>query len=84
MIPERAQKAIDRYVQEHEPPSGFFHAVLANKLKEAVLRADEENRAALADILLYCYFDIPAECWGSPGIVDKWLRMEAEPQEPVR
>lgn len=83
MIPPATQYAIDHYVESHQVLGGFIHAVLANDLERAALLADKDNAPALAEIALYCRNEIPAACWGSPAIVDKWLRMDPEPQESV-
>ena len=79
MIPERTKQAIDQYVSAHTPRGGFLTAVLSNDLKGAFGRADEENRAALFDIVGYCYNEIPSECWGSPAKVEAWLAARPRP-----
>jgi hypothetical protein len=68
--------SINRYVDLHCPTGDFLYAVLTNNLKEAVGRADEENLAALPEIVGYCYNEIPFDCWGSPARVAAWLNVE--------
>lgn len=72
-IPDYTLAAINRYVEERVPPSGFLSAVLENNLMEAFGRADENNRAALFEIVSYLYNDAPSACWGSPAKVSAWL-----------
>jgi len=72
-MPETTKTTIDNYVAHRLPPGGFVNAVLANNLSDAVGRADDGNRAALADIVSYCHWEIPGDCWGSTAAVDAWL-----------
>lgn len=73
MIPKHTQEALDRYVNQHIMPGSFLLAVLSNRLFDAVARADRENLAALKDICLYIYNELPGDCWGSSDIVYKWV-----------
>jgi hypothetical protein len=73
MIKQSTIDSIRRYADLHCPTGGFLEAVLSNDLKEAFGRADEENFAALGEIVRYCYNEIPHCCWGSPEKVEKWL-----------
>ena len=61
------------YVEERIPPGDFLYAVLTNDLRESFGRADEENRAAMFEIVAYCWNHIPCTCWGSPERVREWL-----------
>ena len=87
MIPTRTKDAIDRYVEAHRPVGGFLAAVLSNDLAYSFWRADQENRANLFDIVVYCWNEIPAPCWGSPQKVKAWLqaphkRVQDMPNDP--
>jgi hypothetical protein len=73
MIPERTKASIDRYVKDHMPTGDFLYAVLTNNLTESIGRADDENGAALKEIVQYIYNEIPWGCWGSPERVKRWL-----------
>lgn len=73
MVPERMRESIRAYVEERRPIGGFLTALLSNNLMNATLRADDENRAALADWVGFLYEYAPANCWGSPEIVAAWL-----------
>ena len=73
MIPEHTQAALDRYVNHRIAPGGFLTKVLCNDLFGAVGQADSANRAALPEIVVYIYNELPANCWGSQEIVWRWL-----------
>ena len=74
MIPEYTKAAIDRYVNDRLQPGGFLTAVLTNNLMDAHNRADDQNSAAMEDILKYVYWEIPSLAWGSEEKVAAWLR----------
>ena len=65
---------IQRYVEHKQKPSGFVMVLLTNDLHGAVSRADGDNRADLADIVEFMRAHVPAEAWGSPEKVAKWLK----------
>jgi len=65
--------ALIRYIDERREPGGFLKAVLSNDLINAVGRADTKNRADLAEIVQYCYNELPSRAWGSPEKVKAWL-----------
>jgi len=68
------QDGIDKYVRDHCPPGSFLTAVLSNDLRESFARADEENIRDMFEIVSYCYNKIPMTCWGSPEVVEAWLK----------
>jgi hypothetical protein len=65
---------LKNYVEERIPPGDFLYAVLCNDLCESFCRADDQNRAAMFEIVAYCWNHIPATCWGSPERVQAWLK----------
>jgi len=71
--PNGVIESLHRYVDERILPSDFIYAVLTNNLREAFRLADEANLAALHEIVIYCWNNIPAECWGNPAKVAAWL-----------
>lgn len=73
MIPEHMHDAVKRYVLDHIEPGSFLTSILLNDLKEAAARADETNRAALANWASFCVNALPTVCWGNAERVDKWL-----------
>lgn len=74
MIPVHTKDILDRYVQRRYSPGGFLTCVLSNDLFGAVAQADEENRAALPDIVSYIYCNLPAMAWGNRETVRDYLR----------
>ena len=70
---DSVKDSIDLYVKVGCQPGGFLIAVLSNDLREAFARADQENIAAMFEIVKYCWNEIPSECWGSPEKVNDWL-----------
>jgi len=77
-VPLLVLDSLDRYVQHHIQPGGFLTAVLENNLKEALGRADSQNRYALFDIVMYIYNEIPFQCWGSEEAVKEWLKRDSK------
>ena len=65
--------SIRRYADDHIPTGGFLTAVLTNDLREALGRADTSSQIGLFDIVRYCHWEIPGNCWGSPEKVEAWL-----------
>lgn len=75
-VPQHMREHIRAYVEERRPIGHFLTALLSNDLKNAALRADNENRAALVDWVGFLYEYAPSNCWGSPEIVAAWLAEE--------
>ena len=73
MIKESIIRGIRRYADEHCPTGGFLRAVLSNDLRESCFRADDNNVVDLVEIVKYCHWEIPSNCWGSPEKVEAWL-----------
>lgn len=74
-IPKRTLETIDDYVKHGFEPGGFVRAVLENNLALSFGAADEHNRAALFEIVQYIYSKVPNDAWGSPEIVNDWIKM---------
>lgn len=77
MKPE-TKDGIDRFAREGCPVGDFLYAVLTNNLKDAFGRADGDNKQDLEEIVRYCYWEIPANCWGSEEKVEAWLDEHAK------
>ena len=73
MIKQTTLDALNRYVTLHVPTGDFLRGVLSNNLLESFELADDENLAALHEIVMYIYNEIPSRCWGSPEKVKAWL-----------
>tara|TARA_R110000744_G_scaffold114766_1_gene214698 strand:+ start:109 stop:369 length:261 start_codon:yes stop_codon:yes gene_type:complete len=70
--------SINRYVEDGLEPGGFVKAVLSNDLVDALNKADTASLSGLKDILKYCIWKIPPECWGSRAKVDAWIICKRE------
>lgn len=73
MMKDITKETIDNYVKHGIPTGGFMEAVLCNDLKEAIGRADAENLRDIKEIVSYVYWEIPANCHGSPEKVREWI-----------
>lgn len=72
-IPSHMHEPLLRYITEHSPVGGFLTAVLTNDLKEACMRADDQNLFVIPVFIGYLYNYAPSLCWGSQEQVKKWL-----------
>lgn len=79
MIPTQIIYAIQHHVLHGQHGGSFVTAVLENNLREAISYADEECLAALAEIVRYCYNNIPMRCWGSELTVKNWQKIGGDP-----
>lgn len=82
-IPPATLESIRSYVEDGIPPGDFLYAVLTHNLREAFARADEENTAAMRDIVVFCWAEIPAECWGNSEKVSAWMKKKAKEEPPL-
>lgn len=73
-IPERILAGLTRYASYGTPTGHFLRAALENNLREAVLRADTNSLAALRDIVLFIYNEMPSDCHGSKEKVEAWIK----------
>ena len=78
LIQSRFRESLERYIEHGYQPGGFLTAVLANDLKEAVGRADEEALQNIPHIVAYLYNDAPGMAWGSPELVKGWMAHKRE------
>lgn len=73
VIPEHMQQALLRYVTEGVQPGDFLTAVIRNDLRNAVMRADEENLPLIKLYLLWFYNVAPQGCHGSFDMMEQWM-----------
>lgn len=78
-LPTFVLETLRRYVDNHVPAGGFVGAVLENNLCESIVRADDVNLPALPAIVKYLFWEVPANCWGSPEKVAAWLSVGPTP-----
>ena len=73
-IPQYMHGGITRYVMHGIAPGGFLSAVVENDLCGALGRADDTNRSIIWNYVNLFYNDAPSECWGSPDMVNNWIK----------
>lgn len=73
-LPAHCREALRRYVDDGTPPGHFLTALLSNDLNSTFARADDTNRPAIYDYLLWLYNWSPAGCHGSPENFENWIR----------
>lgn len=79
-LPEHIRDAMKLYLEDGVEPGSFLTAVLSNDLRRAVLLADKTNLQHLTNIVSYCYSCVPCISWGSPELVEAWLKRFRVPQ----
>ena len=75
-IPDRMERGIVDYIDNHIMPGSFLQAVFENNLVEAVGQADPQNLYNLPAYASYLYNEVSADCWGSPEKVKRWVKMK--------
>jgi hypothetical protein len=68
MVPKKTFEAIQDWIAKGTHPSqlgSFVRAVLTNDLRTAVGKADEENLAALKEIVGWVYWNVPSGIYGT-------------------
>lgn len=80
-VPESLWDGLVEYIVTRRRTGHFLEAVLANDLKEACGRADDDNRVRLYDIVFFLYNYTPGDCWGTPVKVKAWLEAPYAPPE---
>lgn len=73
LVPERLRPGLERYFADRVRPGGFLCAVLANDLREATGRADDEHLPHLRNLVRFLYNYAPAKSHGSAEAVEAWL-----------
>lgn len=73
-VPEDILRSLTAYILDLRPTGEFLRAVLSDELTEAVCRADDDNLAALPQIVKFIYNWLPENSWRSPEKVSNWLR----------
>lgn len=73
-VPEHMHDGIVLYLLHGYQPGSFMTAVLENDLKEACMRADDENRRAIYQHVAFLYNYAPSNAWGSPARVADYMQ----------
>jgi len=76
LLPDHMIDGMIDYWDNHLPPGDFLQAVLANRLVDACLRADDININYLRNYAEWLYWYAPGRPmgWGSEEAVDEWLK----------
>lgn len=72
-IPDRMMRSIEAYIQKGQPVGDFLQAIICNDLREAVVRADDENIRNLPAFVYYFYQNAPSQCWGTRNHYNNWV-----------
>lgn len=72
-IPPRMHPGIINYLVHHQLPGDFLQAIIANNLRAAVERADDENIHLLPAYVSFFYNHAPLGSWGSAKAYKKWI-----------
>jgi hypothetical protein len=75
-IPALTLETLRNYIEYGVVTGGFLNSVLTDSLFGAYAKADNENREALGDIVMFIYNEAPGGCWGSKDHVKEWLDKE--------
>lgn len=74
LLPPYMFDGVVRYVVQGIPPGDFMKAVFCNDLKGAVGRADDQNKMALADWVIFMVNYMPSVSQGSPERYENWIK----------
>jgi hypothetical protein len=72
-VPEHMHDGYINYLLHGIEPGSFLLAVLSNDLSAAFAYADETNRNAMYQHVMFLYNAAPNACWGSVAKVLSWL-----------
>jgi hypothetical protein len=71
-IPALTALTLADFLVDGMPTGDYLRAVLSNDLMGAFNRADDENTAALPEVVKWCRWHLPSGAWGSGAKVDAW------------
>lgn len=80
-MPEAIHRGLKRYRDTGCPTGGFLQAVLENNLMKAFAAADPQSTASMKDIVRWCYWNLPADAWGSAKQYKDWVEKHRASQE---
>lgn len=72
-LPRHMRETARLYVESGIAGGSFFNAVVSNDLCKAFACADEENAAAMRQLVMWLYNFAPDGCHGSPKNVANWI-----------
>ncbi|MGD8305123.1 MAG: hypothetical protein PVF17_00585 [Ignavibacteria bacterium] len=75
-FPEMTAYSLRNYLNFGTKPGSFLTALLANDLKNAVTKADDENILLIREYVRWLIFNAPDESWGTYDKVNAWIKEE--------
>jgi hypothetical protein len=80
-VTEQAGLALTLYIEKGIPPGPFLTAVICNDLMSAVSHADTDNIKLIPSYVKYLFNEAPGDCWGSPEIMQTYMRKKRKFKE---
>jgi hypothetical protein len=71
-LPEALRGGVRRWIESGIQPGGLLSAVIANDLRQALLRADPFNLSLIPAIIGWFLDQAPSKCWGSVAEAEGW------------
>lgn len=72
-IPEITAHNLKMYIQHGQYPGSFLTSVLSNDVFTAMEFADDENKAALGELVHAIKWKSPIGCYGNAEKVQAWM-----------
>lgn len=73
-VPSHLRPGLERYIKDGIRPGGFLSAIIANDLREAVLRAATvATFESILGIVKFLCFECPDPSHGSPEKFEAWI-----------
>jgi len=77
-VPPHTLDALRKYRDCGYPVGHFLSAMMANDLRGACNRADDENAPAICDIFRWIYNRMPTAAWGTYEDVIAWVHDDTQ------
>jgi hypothetical protein len=78
LLPGHLRDGMQRYMEFGIEPGGFLRAVLENNFEMALSRADMSLERSDLDAIVFFLQTLPSDAWGSPAIVQAWIKGHEE------
>jgi hypothetical protein len=73
-VPAHLHEGFVMYLVHHVNPGSFLRAVLENKLRDSLWRADATSARMMPEIVRFLYEFAPCGAWGSEELVAEYLK----------
>lgn len=74
-LPVTTYHDVVAYVLRGQPLGHFLTALITNDLRETCIRADDDSKYQIWNVVFFLYNHAPMECWGSPERYRKWVEI---------